>query len=102
MIAVFKSHQPRPNVCGCMADNWMLDKPALQVNPEASPVALLGWCYGEVVSLRAVAAAVGSVECDLEADDMNAIFSHRLGPLVEVLRHAVDLLRDVEREAGRA
>lgn len=80
------------DVCGFLSTNWPYSEPAVQVNPAASPVALLGWCWGEVVSLRAVAAVVGSTECELDAHEFNAIFGHRLGPLEAILNHAINLL----------
>lgn len=82
-----------PDVCGCMADNWVLPIPALQVNPDASPVALLGWCYGEVASLSATALALSVSEVAMDGDEINAIFRHRLEPLEAVLEHAINLLR---------
>ena len=97
-----RTPQPGPNVCGCMADNWMIDMPALQVNPAASPVALLGWCYGELVSLESIAAALGSTDSRLSGEDVNAIFTHRLEPLTAMFRHVVGLLRDVDRETENA
>lgn len=97
MTAAAQIRQPGPNVCSCMADNWMLDIPALQVNPAASPVALLGWCYGELVSLESIAAALGSTDSRLSGEDVNAIFTHRLVPLREVLSHAIDLINADER-----
>jgi hypothetical protein len=88
--------QPGPDVSGILSTNWPCSVPAVQVNPAASPVALLGWCWGEVVSLRAVAAAVGAAECDLEADDLNAIFNHRFAPLEVMLKHAINQLHAAE------
>lgn len=88
--------QPAPNVCGCLADNWMFDMPALQVNPAASPVALLGWCWGELASLESTAEALGGAAAGLTGEGINAIFTHRLAPLCEVLNHAIDLINAAE------
>ncbi|WP_394788774.1 hypothetical protein [Rhodoferax sp.] len=87
-----KPCEPGPDVCGCLTTNWMPNAPAVLVNPSASPIDLLGWCHGEVESLRATAAAVSIAECALRADDLNAIFYHRLVPLEAMLRHALDRL----------
>jgi hypothetical protein len=95
-------HQPGPDVCGCMADNWMLQTPALQANPAASPAALLGWCYGEVASLSATAMALCVAKVEIDGDEINAIYRHRLGPLQAMLRYAINQLAAAERAGGAA
>jgi hypothetical protein len=97
-----QTHQPGPDVCGCMADNWMLQTPALQANPAASPAALLGWCYGEVASLSATAMALCMAKVEIDGDEINAIFRHRLEPLQAMLQHAINQLAAADdAKAGR-
>lgn len=90
-----------PLTAGHLADNWSLDRAALVVNPDALPVDLLAWCWGEVMSLKA-AAVLASVAADsISAEDMTAIFLHRLEPLESMLEHAItQLLVAMRLEAG--
>ena len=91
-IIAAEASQLGPDVCGCLSSNWLPQAPAVLANPNAGPMDLLGWCHGEVESLRATAAAVSIAECGLKANDINAIFYHRLVPLEAMLRHALDRL----------
>lgn len=85
-----KPSEPGPDVCGCLASNWMPKAPAVLVNPSASPMDLLGWCHGEVESLRATTEAFTCCsEVSLTTDDLYAIFHHRLVPLEAMLRHVL-------------
>jgi len=87
-----------PHLPGYLAENWgglnEIDlAPAVIVNPDAPPLALLAWCWGEAKHLSDISALL----CAAEAVDPG-IFYHRLPGLAAALGHAVDLLVTADRE----
>lgn len=94
------------NVLGYLAGNWPginEENPALIVNPQASPLDLLAWCWGEAMSLEASALALTAFGAEIKSGELAAIFQHRLSPLANVLGAAVDALSAqarVERQRG--
>lgn len=101
--------QARQTTCatGYLAHNWSgfnTETAALVVNPQASLLELLGWCWGEIRSLQASAQAFDAASAAggiIEPRDFGAIFSHRLDPLVEVMTLALNELH-AERQAPLA
>lgn len=82
-------------VQGYLAENWTHaanTRPAVIVNPEAKPLDLLAWCWGEVYSLRASIEALTCGTAPLEVSDLSAIFQHRMQPLSDVLDLAINQL----------
>ena len=83
-------------VMGYLADNWNdLNKqtPAVVVNPEARPLDLLAWCWGELMSMQASVDVMISSNDDIKKGDFSALFLHRIEPLVVVFERAIDQLR---------
>ena len=77
---------------GYQAGNWLgaNDKTlALIVNPEASPIDLLAWVGGELRSLDATCNALSDLvsgdHAGIEFSEFEAVFIHRLAPMVRVL-----------------
>jgi len=65
--------------------------PALIVNPDATTLGLLGWCWGEVSCLKSAVEALVTVEAGaIEIPDFVAAALHRLVPLESMLSHAMD------------
>ena len=96
-----------PRVIGYSAENWIgLNEktPAVIVNPDASPLDQLAWCWGEVASLNAAAMVVRLGGNDLEVEDFSAIFGMRLPALAAVLTDAIHRLYGAEsqRQPGTA
>jgi hypothetical protein len=77
-------------IVGYLANNWCTDRPALMLNPEASPGELLAWCWGEVMSVLASADALATCADSISAGDVSAIFLHRLRPIEQVLDYATN------------
>lgn len=80
------------NPMGYLAGNWVganNKTSALMVNPEASPIDLLGWIGGELRSLEASCNALSDLasgeNTGIEFAEFEAIFIHRLAPVVRVL-----------------
>lgn len=95
------------NPVGYLSNNWDgfendSDGPALIVNPNATPMDLLGWCWGEVCSLRSAASVLATAGELIEPGDMAAIFLQRLEPLTEVMRLAVSELHSAQRVVSDA
>lgn len=92
------------NVLGHLAENWPDvngERPALIVNPEACPLDLLAWCWGEVASLESAVQALTSAGSSVGPGELSAIFLHRLTPLANVLGAAIDALQAQERVERR-
>ena len=89
-------------VLGNLAKNWSSlnkEEAAIIVNPAASSLDVLAWCWGEVESLRHAAIALsGEDEC-LDGEAVYAVFLHRLSPLSTVMHGAIHAL--VTSEAQR-
>ncbi|WP_395055725.1 hypothetical protein [Polaromonas sp.] len=92
------------HVMGYLASNWVgaNDKnPTLILNPEATPLDMLAWCWAEIVALQATMNAISGRQFEIEPSDLEAIFQHRITPLASVMRVAVDELmaaRDSDAE----
>ena len=83
------------NVMGYLANNWPnLNEisPALIINPDASPLDLLAWCWGEVASLNASLDALAAASVPVEPGELSGIFLHRIKPLERVMHEAVSSL----------
>jgi hypothetical protein len=79
---------------GLLARNWgalNAQVPAIIVNPAASPLDVLAWCWGEVESLHQAA----RVFENMDSEAVSAIFLHRLAPLSAVF---CDALQTIVRE----
>ena len=87
------------NPMGFLADNWIgaQKTPALIVNPKASPMDQLAWCWSEARSLSAASSAlVAGGEC-IEAEEFAAMFYMRLPALTAMLEHAINGLHSPHR-----
>ena len=83
------------NVMGYLANNFGSineSVPALIINPEATPLDLLGWCWGEIASMQAALDALASAGVPIEPGELSGIFLHRIAPLERVMHEAVDAL----------
>ncbi|MGB4927543.1 MAG: hypothetical protein WBP25_13770 [Giesbergeria sp.] len=64
------------------------DRPAIVVNTDARPIDLLAWCRGELRSLEATGtalAAVSAPDAQMDFDDFEAMFIHRLSPILRMV-----------------
>ena len=94
---------------GRLSENFMGlqdNAPAVILNPDAHPLAVLAWCWGEVESLSEAAGVYGSAAAgrDGVADSgcaFNAMFTHRLQCLPDVMGLAIQaLMHDRDRMAA--
>lgn len=88
-------------VVGFLAGNWPgynEATPALVVNPAASPLDLLAWCWAEVQSLSVTVSSLSGSPNGIEPGDVSAILSHRLQPLANMLHQATTELVAEERK----
>ena len=96
-----------PRVIGYLAENWPglnENTPAVIVNPDASPLDQLAWCWGEAASLsRASSLAVAAGEV-FDTADFADIFYMRLPALADMLEHAIRRLNraELQRQQGTA
>lgn len=84
-----------PEVLGYLAWNWPdcnADNPAVMLNPSAQPLDLLAWCWGELMSLTAVADALVAGDAEHCGDVFGPVFVQRLPAVRDVLEHAVNRL----------
>ena len=80
------------NVMGYLANNFHgINEavPALIINPEATPLDMLAWCWGEIVSMQSSLDSLASASAPLEPGELSAIFLHRIAPLERVMHEAV-------------
>lgn len=87
------------NVMGYLAGNWpsLNDAaPALIINPEATPLDMLAWCWGEIASMHAALNVLVSLGDPIEAGELSGIFLHRIAPVEVVLSEAIDALVNAE------
>jgi hypothetical protein len=94
---------PRPTVkaTGYLAETWSEDtREALIVNPDARPVDLFTWCWGELQSVRAAVSVMHAARGDIEKDDMAALLFHRIEPLSSVMSLAIERLMAGAMEIG--
>ena len=94
------------NVMGYLTHNWpgLNDEvPALIINPEATPLDMLAWCWGEVASLQAALNVLAASHEPVEPGELSGIFLHRVAPLERVLDQAItNLLRQQGSSAKSA
>jgi len=90
-MTIDHSEQAPVSVTGWLAENWPAFAeakcPPIIINPAASTGDVLAWCYGEAVSLEAVARVYRD-----DDGDVGRIFLHRLQPLVNALCAVPDLM----------
>jgi hypothetical protein len=80
-----------PKVTGYLADTWSAQtREALIINPDARPVDLLAWCWGELESLRAAVSTLHAARGELNKDDFSALVFHRIEPMGAVLGLAIE------------
>lgn len=74
--------------------------PGVIVNPDAHPLAVLAWCWGEVESLSAAALVFDAAGPEVDSGAFGSVFVHRLVLLSAVMGQAiVALVRDKDRMA---
>lgn len=91
---------PAPCVIGYLAENWTAynqENPAVIVNPKASPMDQLAWCWGEARSLSAASSALVTGGESIDADEFGAVFYMRLPALAAMLGHAINRLHNPHR-----
>lgn len=87
---------------GHLAKNWPAlneIEPAIIVNPSASPLDVLAWCWGEVESLRHAIDAMGESGRSVDGDAISSVLFHRIAPLSQVMSNAIHRLVEGERSA---
>lgn len=80
---------------GHLAKNWPslnASAPAIIVNPAASPLDVLAWCWGEVESLRATVDVMGESGASVDGDAIADVLLHRLAPLSAVMHDAIQVM----------
>jgi hypothetical protein len=83
-------------VIGYLAQNWTeLNEhtPAVILNPEARPLDLMAWCWGELMALQAAADVLVDCTDEINKCNFSALIVHRLDPLVNVFELAMQQLR---------
>ena len=81
--------------CGHLADNWPSlteNAPAVVVNPSASPLAVLAWCWGEVESLSQICHALAQSRDAIDSAAFTAGVLHRLAPVSGPMSDAISAL----------
>ena len=81
--------------CGHLADNWPSlteNAPAVVVNPSASPLAVLAWCWGEVESLSQICHALAQSRDAIDSAAFTAGVLHRLAPVSAPMSEAISAL----------
>lgn len=89
-----------PRVHGYLAGNWLGCNdatPAVILNPDAQPLDLLAWCWGELESLNAAGAALAAGGASSCGDAFEPVFLHRLPSVRNVLEHVINRLCDERR-----
>ena len=96
-----------PDPSGFLVDSWLPFENALpvQVNSQAPAGAILAWCWGEVAHLKATAHMVSLALANdpqvMGQELFEKLFMHRLHPLEEVMKHAMDRLAREVSDATR-
>lgn len=88
------------NVMGYLANNFSgINEivPALIINPEATPLDMLAWCWGEIVSMQASLDSLTSASAPLDPGELSGIFLHRMAPLERVMHEAVCALVEQQK-----
>ena len=87
---------------GHLAKNWPAlneIEPAIIVNPSASPLDVLAWCWGEVESLCHAVDAMGEAGRSVDGDAISSVLFHRIAPLSQVMSNAIQRLVEAQRSA---
>ena len=92
-------------VMGYLVNNWQKlngKTPAVVLNPEALPLDLMAWVWGELQSVMAASNALAAGTGEITKGDFSALIVHRLCPLVEVFEVAMNRLHhDAVEQVGR-
>lgn len=82
-------------VMGHMARNWVQfnkETPAVVLNPQARPLDLMAWVWGELQSVHAAAYTLAGDRNGIDKGAFDALILHRIDPLLIVLEAAIDQL----------
>lgn len=74
------------------------ETPALILNPRATPMDLLAWCWAEMQSLNATVLRLSCSTVEMEPSEVLTILNHRVGPLTNVMKQAVGELVAEDRK----
>lgn len=94
---------PQLSVAGYLAGNWSGQSDgsiAVIVNPGATALQLMAWCWGELMSVAAASAALAESTTTLDIDHHNRIYMHRLPPVVDVMERAILMLQSAGLSSG--
>ena len=88
---------------GALSDFWARrgNPPAVIVNREAPPEALLSWCLGELTALRGIVNVLVREE-SIDPEGLYEMVGHHLEPLPNVLEAAIALLSADSKTKGGA
>ncbi|MEO6319432.1 MAG: hypothetical protein ABIR56_02055 [Polaromonas sp.] len=92
-------------VMGHMAKNWVEfneETPAVVLNPQAGPLDLMAWVWGELQSVHAAAYTLADARNGIEKGAFNALILHRIDPLLMVFEAAFDQLALDAKKGGAA
>ena len=95
---------PVTPVIGHLTQNWPdvnTRNPAIIVNPNASPLDLMSWCWAELRSMEAVCDVFVSGAQDIPIGDFSASIFYRIQPLTGVLEEAMRQLYRDAVQSGR-
>lgn len=90
-------------VMGYLANNWPglnSHTPAVVMNPQAQPLDLLAWCWGEFLSVQSAANVLLGTSNEIRNGDFSALIVHRLDALSEVFEIAVSRLIEEKTQAA--
>jgi hypothetical protein len=98
-----KTARPLPvDVTGYLVKNhaYRLDpeRPAIIINPEASPNELLAWCVGEVLALE-MSVRLNFENPNEQLSEFSALLYHRLEPLANAIEAAAEGFYELEKTA---
>ena len=96
---------PFTPVVGYLTSNWDSHDnrtPAVVMNPEASPVDVLVWCWAELESMLAAANVLMTAEDDINKGDFSALILYRLEPLLVVMEKTVGHLCQADLAFAKA
>lgn len=91
-------------VLGYLAQNWPelnTHTPAVVMNPEAQPLDLLAWCWGEFLSLQSAANVLAGSSDSISKGDFSALIVHRMDAFSEVFEIAISQLIEEKRRTTR-
>jgi hypothetical protein len=99
------NNTPVTPVMGYLTSNWNSHDnrtPAVVINPEASPVDVLVWCWAEMESMLAAVNVLMNAEGDINKGDFSALIFYRLDPLVAVMEKTVGHLCHADLALAKA